>query len=90
MPKINHIGDNAVTSSIRLAQAFSELVGKKTHAIWKVYGGMFKYLINYAFCLARYDAYSHINDDAKKCRYLSVTNNFIYSLIIYLNCFHMK
>ena len=27
-----------------------------------------------AFC-----AYFHINDDAKKCRYLSVTNNFIFS-----------
>ena len=27
------IGDNAVTSSIRVARVFPELVGKKTHAI---------------------------------------------------------
>ena len=64
-----------MTPSIRIAQAFPGLVGKKTHAIWKVYGGMLKYIINYA----HYDAYFHINDDAKKCRYLSVTNNFIFS-----------
>ena len=84
------IGENAVTSSIRIAQVFPELVGKKTHALWKVYGGMLKYIINCAFYLARYDAYFHINDDAKKCRYVSVTNNLIYCLIIYLNWFHMK
>ena len=29
------IGDNAVTSSIRIAQVFPELVGKMTRAIWK-------------------------------------------------------
>ena len=40
------IGDNAVTSSIRIVQVFPELVGKKTRAIWKVYGGMLKYIIN--------------------------------------------
>ena len=74
-----NIGDNAVTSSIRIAEVFPELVGKKTHALWKVYGGMLKYIINYAFYLARYDAYFHINDDAKKCRYLSITNNFMFS-----------
>ena len=45
----------------------------------KVYGGMLKYIINYDFYLARYDAYFHINDDAKKYRSLSVTNNFIFS-----------
>ena len=73
------IGDYAMTSSKRIAQVFPELVGKKTHAIWKVYGGMLKYIIHYAFYLARYDAYFHINDDARKCRYLSVTNNFIFS-----------
>ena len=44
-----------------------------------VNGGILKYRINYAFYLARYDAYLHINDDAKKCRYLSVTNNLIFS-----------
>ena len=37
------IGDNAVTSSIRIAQVFSELVGIKSRAIWKVYGGMLRY-----------------------------------------------
>ena len=31
-------------------------------------------------CLAHYDAYFHINDDAKKYRYLCVTNNLIFSL----------
>ena len=71
------IGDNALTSSIRIAQIFSELVSKKTRAIMKVYGGMLKYIINYALYLAHYDTYFQINDDAKKCRYLSVTN-FIY------------
>ena len=43
---IKSIGDNAVTSSIRIVQVFPELVGKKTGAIWKVYGGMLKYIIN--------------------------------------------
>ena len=70
-----------MTSSIRIAQVFSELVCKKIRAIWKVYGGMLKYIINYALYLAHYDAYFQINDDAKKCRYLSVTNNFIFSYI---------
>ena len=49
---------------------------------------MIKDIVNYALYLAHYDA--HINDDAKKCRYLSVTNKFIFSLIIHLNCCHMK
>ena len=40
---------------------------------------MLKYIINYAFYLARYEAYFHINGAAKKCKYLSVTNNFIFS-----------
>ena len=81
---IESIGDNAVTSSIRIAQVFPVLVGKKTHAIWKVYRGMLKYIISYAFYLARYDAYFHINDDAKKCRYLSVTNTVIVCSLIIL------
>ena len=72
------IKDNAVTPSIRIAQVFSALVGKKTRAIWKVYGGMLKYIINYALYSALYDAYFQVNDDAKKCRYLSVTNNLNY------------
>ena len=38
-----------------------------------------KYIINYALYLAHSDAYFHINDDAEKCRYLSVTNDFIFS-----------
>ena len=46
-----------MTSSIRIAQVFSELVGKKTRAIWTVYGGMLKYIIYYALNLAHYDAY---------------------------------
>ena len=41
-----YIGDNAVTSSVRVAQVFPELVGKKTRAICKVYGGMLKYIVN--------------------------------------------
>ena len=40
------IGYNAVTSSIRIAQVFPELVGKKTRAKWKVNGGMLKNIIN--------------------------------------------
>ena len=60
-----YLGDNAVTSSIRIAQVFPELVGKKTRAVWKVYGGMLRYIINYALCLAHYNAYFHITDDAK-------------------------
>ena len=67
-----------MTSSIRIAQVFPDLVGRKTRALWKVYGGMLKYIINYALYLAHYDAYFHINDDAKNCRHLSVTNNFIF------------
>ena len=43
------IGDKAVTSSIRIAQVFPGLVGKKTRALWKVYGGILKYIINYAY-----------------------------------------
>ena len=70
-----------MTSSIRIAQVFSELVGKKTCAIWKVNGGMLEYIINYALYLAHYDAHFKINDDAKKCRNLSMTNNFIFSHI---------
>ena len=46
-----------MTSSIRIAQVFPELVGKKAH----------------------YDAYFHINDDAKECRYFSFTKKFILS-----------
>ena len=28
-----------MASSIRIAQVFPDLVGKKTRALWKVYGG---------------------------------------------------
>ena len=45
-----------MTSSIRIAQVFPELVGKKARAIWKVYGGKLKYVLNYALYLAHYDA----------------------------------
>ena len=62
--------DNAMTSSIRIVQVFPELVGRKTRAA---------YIINYALYLAHYDAYFDINDDAKKCGYLSITNNLIFS-----------
>ena len=69
-----------MTSSIRIARyLFPELVGKKTRAIWKVYGGILKYIINYALYLTHYYAYFHKYDDDNKCRYLSVTNNFIFS-----------
>ena len=43
-----------MTSSIRIAQVFPGLVGKKTRALWKVYGGMLKYVINYALYLVHY------------------------------------
>ena len=43
-----------MTSSIRIAQVFPNLVGKKTRALWKVYAGMLKYIINYALYLAHY------------------------------------
>ena len=79
-----------MASSIRIAQVFPELVGKKTRATLKIYVEMMKYIINYTLYLALYDAYFHINDDAKKCRYLSVTNESLYSFIIHLNCSHMK
>ena len=69
-----------MTSSISIARIFPDSVGKKTRAIWKAYGGMLKYINNYALYLAHYDAYFHIYDDAKKCRDLSVLNNFIFSL----------
>ena len=52
-----------------------------TRTIWKVYEEMLKYIINYALYLAHYDAYFQINDDVKKCRDLSVANNFIFSHI---------
>ena len=48
------IGDNAVTSSMRIVQVFPDLVGKKTRALWKVYGGMLKYVINYALNFVHY------------------------------------
>ena len=43
-----------MTSSIRIAQVFPDLVGKKTRALWKVYRGMLQYVINYALYLAHY------------------------------------
>ena len=43
-----------MTSSIRIAQVFPDLVGKKTRLLWKVYGGMLKYVINNALYLAHY------------------------------------
>ena len=61
-----------MTSSIRIAQVFPKLVGKKTHATLKVYRVMLRYMISYALYLAHYNAYFNIHDDAKKCRY-SVT-----------------
>ena len=51
---LTSIGDNAVTSSIRIAQVFFDLAGKKTRALWKVYREMLKFIINYAFYLAHY------------------------------------
>ena len=74
-----------MTSSTRIAQVFPKLVGIKTHATLKVYKGKLKYVINYALYSAHYDAYFHVNDDAKKCRYLRVTNNFIF----YCNSFKL-
>ena len=68
-----------VTSSIRIAQVFPGVVGKKNRALWKVYGRMLKYVINYAYNALNTMHIFHINDDAKKCRYLNVTYNFVFS-----------
>ena len=35
--------------------------------------------VNYGLYLAHYNAYSHIKDDVKKSRFLSVTNKFLLS-----------
>ena len=43
-----------MTSSIRIVPVFSDLVGKKTRALGKVYEGMLNYIINYALYLAHY------------------------------------
>ena len=50
---------------------------------------MLKYMIGYSLYLAYYDAYFHINDDVKNCRYL-VSQTILYSFIIHLNCSHIK
>ena len=83
------MGDNAVTSSIRFAKVFHKLVGKKTPASSKIYRGMLQYMTDYALYLALYDAYFHINDNAKKCRYF-VSQIVLYSFILHLNCSHIK
>ena len=44
-----------MTSSIRIAQVFHTLVGKRLTL--QVYRGMLKYMIKYASCLAHYEAY---------------------------------
>ena len=46
------VGDNAVTLSIRIAQVFPILAGKKTYASLKFYREKLKYMINYALYLA--------------------------------------
>ena len=83
------IGDNAVTSSIKIAQVFSDLVGKKTRALWKIYREMIKYIINYALYLARY---RHIFIQMMTLRSVDmlVSQIILYSLIIHLNDSHMK
>ena len=53
------------------------MIGKKTHVTLMVYVEMIKYIIIYTLYLAHYDVYFHINDDAIKCKYLSVTNKYI-------------
>ena len=64
---------------------------EKDSRYMKIYGEMLEYLINYALHLAHYDAYFHINDDAKRGRYLGVTNNFIFSRNSFIkNCSYMK
>ena len=83
------IGDNAVMSSIRIAQVFPELIGKKTHAIWKVYGEMLKYIIIYAFFSALRCIF-FLQMMTLRCVDILVSQIILYSLIIYLNCFHMK
>ena len=46
-----------MTSSIRIAQVFPKLAGKKTPGALKFYREMLKYMINYVLYLAHYDAY---------------------------------
>ena len=48
------IGDNAVTSSIRIAQVFPDLVGQKFLRFMQGLRGMLKYIINYALDLVHY------------------------------------
>ena len=43
------IGDNALTSSVMIAQVFPKFFGKTTHATLKVYRGMLKYMIGVLF-----------------------------------------
>ena len=45
---------------------------------------MLIYIIIHALYFAHYDACFQINGDAKKCRYLRMTNNFIFSLISFI------
>ena len=66
-----------MTSSVKIAQVFPRLVGKKTHVTLKFYRGMLKYMINYALCLAHYDANFHIHVDAKKYRYRYLVSHII-------------
>ena len=77
------IGENAGSDVIdKYCIGISRVGWQKTHATLKIYVEKVKYIINYTLYLAHYDAYFHINDDAKKCRYLSITNKDLYSFII--------
>ena len=48
------IRDNAVTSSIRIALVFPDLVGEKDSRFMEGLRGMLKYIINYALYLVHY------------------------------------
>ena len=51
--------------------------------------GILKCIINYALYVAHYHACLHKHDDAS-CVDILVSQIILYSLIIHLNCFHMK
>ena len=78
-----------MTSSIRIAQVFPDLVGKKTCALWKVYGGMLKYVIYYALYVAYYMHIFILMMTLISVDIL-VSQIILHSLTIHLNCSHMK
>ena len=73
-----------MTSSIRIAQVFRELAGKKTRALWKVYEGMFEYITKYA-CIERIMMHIFILMITQRSVDILWSQINLYSLIIHLN-----